>query len=215
MKTVNKTNLPNSIFSFDSNFLLLLINLATSWSQKYECFRTYISYQKISHTDCSLQSASLKLMGMFWIYCYHVSRFSRKPHWKISFLVIFFCLLHCEFMYRYFNKLVHFGRIFFPASLVGCFLRMLNKQGGTFFTLRWSLYIENIVPAMPGLRLARTWWKTSRLHINATTNLWRNEFSCLISSIVPSRLSCKQPLEARDRGVLKLFNISCKMIASG
>ena len=61
--------------------------------------------------------------------------------------------------------------------------------------------IENIILAMPesrleqtGSRLAKTRWKTSWLHINVTTNLWTNDYILLISFIVPSRLSYKQPL---------------------
>ena len=49
VKIVDKTYLPNSIFRFNSTFLLLFINLATLWNQKGECFRTYICYQKNSH----------------------------------------------------------------------------------------------------------------------------------------------------------------------
>ena len=42
-----------------------LKGLATLWNQKYKCFRTYISYQKISHVEFFCQSASLKLLQMF------------------------------------------------------------------------------------------------------------------------------------------------------
>ena len=130
---------------------------------------------------------------MFWIHCCHVSRFLKQSHWKRSFLVTFF-VCYCEFMYRYFDMFLNFG----------CFLRMLDKQarllrkkkvGRRFFILGWSIYIENIVPAIPGYRLeqvesrlAGPARKTSWLHINVRTNLCRNDCSCLISSIVPSRL---------------------------
>ena len=61
--------------------------------------------------------------------------------------------------------------------------------------------IENIILAMPESRLEQTGsclpetrWKTSWLHINVTTNLWTNDYNLLISFVVPSRLSYKQPL---------------------
>ena len=64
------------------------------------------------------------------------------------------------------------------------------------FLIKLSLFVtiqpvllcnmRSIVPTKPGPRLAGTGWKTSWLHINVTTNLWRNDCSCLISSIAPS-----------------------------
>ena len=70
------------------------------------------------------QSASLKLLEMFWIHCCHFNRVL-KLHWKRSFLVTLFVRC-CEFVY--FNVFINFRWIFFPAPLVDCFVRMLNKQ---------------------------------------------------------------------------------------
>ena len=65
--------------SYNQFFLFMeviswLKGLATFWNQKHTYFRTYISYQKISHVECFWQSASLNLLQMFWIHCCHVSR---------------------------------------------------------------------------------------------------------------------------------------------
>ena len=97
-----KTNPSNLIFVFNSTFLLLFINLATVWNQKHECFRAYISYQKSRYAELFLQSASLKLLGMFCIHCYHVTRVFKKPYWRRSFL-LFFLVCCCKFICKYFS----------------------------------------------------------------------------------------------------------------
>ena len=121
VKVFNKTALPISIFKFNSTFSLFFINLATLWSQKHKCFRTYISYQKSSHAELFLQFAPLKLLRMFWIHCFHVTRVLRKPYWRRSYLATFFVCC-CKFMYKYFSIFVHFRRIFF------CRDQSLNKR---------------------------------------------------------------------------------------
>ena len=148
------------MFRFSSNFLLPFINIATYlWNQKHERFRTYISYQKSSHAELFLQSASLKLLEMFWIHCCHVSRVPKKTHWKRSFLVIFFFCC-CEFRYRYFNMFIcKLWDNLFSSSSGSLLLKNVKhtstsfKEGGMFFNRGWIVYMENIVPAKPGFRL--------------------------------------------------------------
>lgn len=116
-----KKTLPSSIFTSNSTFC------TTLWNQKEESFWTYISYQKSSRTEFFLQSASLKLLGILWIHCCHVSIVLKKPHWTRWFLVTFFGCCW-EFMYRYFNMFVNFGIIFFPETMVSCFWFMASIE---------------------------------------------------------------------------------------
>ena len=65
----------------------------------------------------------------------------------------------------------------------------------SFFIPGQSINMENIIPAsfwfrleQSASRLAWARWKTSRLHINVTTNLWRYHCGLLILLIVPSCL---------------------------
>ena len=130
----------------------------------------------------------------------------------------------CEFLYRYFNMFVNFGTIFFLASLVGCFLRMLDKQAlllkkklrkmGRF----WSgdeVFIWNILSRLcrnltlnKGDRscLVGAGWKTSWLYINIIRNLWRNDCNCMISSFVPSRLLSQGWSVSRNHSYLDVSN---------
>ena len=68
LKCNSTTDTVSAFFNFFywySNVLLLCINLATFWNQKYGCFRTYMSYQKSSHAEISLQSTPLKNLVQF------------------------------------------------------------------------------------------------------------------------------------------------------
>ena len=100
----------------------------------------------------------------------------------------------------------YFGRIFFQVTLVDCFFqeRMCLWTDKNVFCK--YLCGKNLSP-MLGSRLPGTRWKTSRLHKNVTTNLWRNDCRLLISFIVLSSLlphlgsHKNSPLQ---KGVLKI-----------
>ena len=69
LKCNSTTDTVSAFFNFFywySNVLLLCINLATFWNQKYGCFWTYMSYQKSSHPEISWQSNHLKVFFNFW-----------------------------------------------------------------------------------------------------------------------------------------------------
>ena len=51
--------------------------------------------------------------------------FSETTPEEIILVTFFVC--YYEFMYQCFNMFIDFGRFFYPAALVGCFLRMLNE----------------------------------------------------------------------------------------
>ena len=120
VKNLSKTTLINWIFSFNSTFLLLFVNLADLENQNHKCFRT-------ADTENYSTNPLLKFFGMFWIDSCYVTRVLKIPYWNRPFFKTYFVYC-CEFMYRYFNMFVNFGRISFPAAIVGSFLRMLNKQ---------------------------------------------------------------------------------------
>ena len=111
VKIMKETSLPNSTFKIRNSFQ----KFSCFVCQKNDCFRTQISYQKSSHAGLFLMSASVELIRIFWKHCCHVRRVLKKSHWKRSFLVTFF-VCYCEFMYRYFNMFVNFGRTFFSSS---------------------------------------------------------------------------------------------------
>ena len=56
-----------------------------------------------------------------------VEGFEKHPLEEI--IISNFFYLRCEFIWSYFDMLRNLGRIFFAVALVGCFLRILNKQG--------------------------------------------------------------------------------------
>ena len=101
VKIVNKTNLQNPEFRFNLTFSLLSINFATLWHQKHECFRTCTPCQKSSHEERFF--AIWSLLVTYFVCC-------------------------SESMHKYFNMFVNFGKLIFPVALVGCLLKMLNKQ---------------------------------------------------------------------------------------
>ena len=144
---------------------------------------------------------------MSWIKCCVISRITslKKLTEKIIFSNLFICC--CEFMIL-FNIFLNFERIVFQVALVSCFLRMLNKQAGPLlsyikknqhkmlFNPGWSTDMVNVDPTC--WRSGLSDWKMYGLHINVTTNLWRNDSSLLILFNVPLAilppLSYKQPL---------------------
>ena len=130
-----------------------------------------------------------------------------------------------EFMYRclYLNIFVNFGRIFAPATLVSCFLRMLNKQARLLLLYvkeksskagRFPSWYHVLIRKTSPLRRdttspGRDWMKNVPASSEGNNKfikkwLWSSDLVyCPVPLVIPSRLSYKPPLDSFIKKVNK------------
>ena len=166
------------------------------------------------------------LLEMFWMQCCVVSRILENPHWRRSLFSNLVRLLLWIHLHTCFNMFVNFETIFFQAALLGCFLRMFNKQVSILLLyLKKKLLSRDVFHSgmkylygkyYPGYAEILRWTNeippgrekvknASTSYLNLTANLWRNYRSLLILFIVPSRFlshpysHVKSPINAAIR----------------
>ena len=126
VKIINKTTLPNATVRFNSIFLLLFINLAALQNQETRMFSNiYFLSRKAATQNFSCNLLLLSRCEYSEYIVVMLDGFSETTPEEIILVTFFVCCY--EFMYQCFNMFIDFGRFFYPAALVGCFLRMLNE----------------------------------------------------------------------------------------